>query len=67
VVGLAGILHGQPIGLMLETAISLAVGAHPAGVAAGPPRARAPRRGGRGRGGARRRRRWRCGRGSWRT
>ena len=33
VVGLAGILHGQPIGLMLETAISLAVAAIPEGLA----------------------------------
>ena len=34
VVGLAGILHGEPIGLMLETAISLAVAAVPEGLPA---------------------------------
>jgi P-type Ca2+ transporter type 2C len=34
VVGLAGILHGQPVGLMLETAISLAVAAVPEGLPA---------------------------------
>ena len=33
-VGLAGILHGEPIGLMLETAISLAVAAVPEGLPA---------------------------------
>jgi Ca2+-transporting ATPase len=33
-VGLAGILHGQPLGLMLETAISLAVAAVPEGLPA---------------------------------
>jgi Ca2+-transporting ATPase len=34
VVGLAGILHGEPIGLMLETAVSLAVAAVPEGLPA---------------------------------
>ena len=34
IVGLAGILHGEPIGLMLETAISLAVAAVPEGLPA---------------------------------
>jgi Ca2+-transporting ATPase len=34
VVGLAGVLHGQPVGLMLETAISLAVAAVPEGLPA---------------------------------
>jgi len=33
-VGLAGILHGEPIGLMLETAVSLAVAAVPEGLPA---------------------------------
>jgi Ca2+-transporting ATPase len=33
-VGLAGVLHGEPIGLMLETAISLAVAAIPEGLPA---------------------------------
>jgi len=33
-VGLAGILHGEPVGLMLETAISLAVAAIPEGLPA---------------------------------
>ena len=54
VVGLAGILHGEPIGLMLETAISLAVAAVPEGLpavvslalAAGLWRLAAPRRAG---------------------
>jgi Ca2+-transporting ATPase len=34
VVGLAGILHGQPAGLMLETAITLAIAAIPEGLPA---------------------------------
>ncbi len=34
VVGLAGILHGEPVGLMLETAVSLAVAAIPEGLPA---------------------------------
>ena len=34
VVGIAGILHGEPVGLMLETAISLAVAAVPEGLPA---------------------------------
>jgi P-type Ca2+ transporter type 2C len=34
VVGLAGILHGQPVGLMLETAITLAIAAIPEGLPA---------------------------------
>jgi Ca2+-transporting ATPase len=34
VVGLAGVLHGEPLGLMLETAISLAVAAIPEGLPA---------------------------------
>ncbi len=34
VVGLAGALHGEPVGLMLETAISLAVAAVPEGLPA---------------------------------
>jgi Ca2+-transporting ATPase len=34
VVGLSGILHGEPVGLMLETAISLAVAAVPEGLPA---------------------------------
>jgi Ca2+-transporting ATPase len=34
VVGIAGILHGEPVGLMLETAISLAVAAIPEGLPA---------------------------------
>ena len=34
VVGLAGILHGEPVGLMLETAITLAVSAIPEGLPA---------------------------------
>ncbi len=34
VVGLAGILHGEPVGLMLETAVSLAVAAVPEGLPA---------------------------------
>ena len=33
-VGLAGILHGQPLGLMLETAITLAIAAIPEGLPA---------------------------------
>jgi Ca2+-transporting ATPase len=33
-VGLAGILHGQPVGLMLETAITLAIAAIPEGLPA---------------------------------
>jgi len=34
VVGVAGILHGEPLGLMLETAVSLAVAAVPEGLPA---------------------------------
>jgi P-type Ca2+ transporter type 2C len=34
VVGLAGILHGQPVGLMLETAVTLAIAAIPEGLPA---------------------------------
>jgi Ca2+-transporting ATPase len=34
VVGLAGIVHGEPVGLMLETAISLAIAAIPEGLPA---------------------------------
>jgi Ca2+-transporting ATPase len=34
VVGVAGILHGEPVGLMLETAVSLAVAAVPEGLPA---------------------------------
>jgi Ca2+-transporting ATPase len=34
VVGLTGVLHGEPIGLMLETAVSLAVAAVPEGLPA---------------------------------
>ena len=34
VVGLAGILHGQPVGLMLETALTLAIAAIPEGLPA---------------------------------
>jgi Ca2+-transporting ATPase len=34
VVGLAGVLHGEPVGLMLETAVSLAVAAVPEGLPA---------------------------------
>jgi Ca2+-transporting ATPase len=34
VVGLAGVLHGQPVGLMLETAITLAIAAIPEGLPA---------------------------------
>jgi Ca2+-transporting ATPase len=34
VVGVAGILHGEPVGLMLETAISLAIAAVPEGLPA---------------------------------
>ena len=34
VVGLVGILHGEPVGLMLETAVSLAVAAVPEGLPA---------------------------------
>jgi len=34
VVGLTGILHGEPVGLMLETAVSLAVAAVPEGLPA---------------------------------
>jgi Ca2+-transporting ATPase len=34
IVGLAGVIHGQPVGLMLETAISLAIAAIPEGLPA---------------------------------
>ncbi len=34
IVGLSGILHGEPVGLMLETAVSLAVAAVPEGLPA---------------------------------
>ncbi|HSB40907.1 MAG TPA: cation-translocating P-type ATPase [Methylomirabilota bacterium] len=34
VVGVAGILHGEPVGLMLETAVSLAIAAVPEGLPA---------------------------------